>query len=363
MCIYLIYHLPFCVFFFSDKKEMRDSSSSSISEGLNVTEEYLGALRTNSYLEFFTKVQSLVMEEPTSSSLSFCQQRFSEVLLEPKQDTIQTLLESSSLLSRKSDLKVLFINYFDISAEASKVCSHILRSINELVSHNKFINKILETSTTTNIFDNNINFSSNHLDSRQLQFIFSEFMSSIIFHEKNPLSDLNLIKDFIRIHDKYSSVLNHLKSKRKKIARRAKLMNYLKKASSTALFMTVGVPDDHEHQFKKKYMCSTKTRTRTRRFHHKKCGSTSFLMRKVGEQLDVAAKGTYILNRDFDTISRLVRRVHDEIEHNKEMMKLCLDRREDRFSLQVLMKELKKSSDFGFRKRVEELEELSLIHI
>lgn len=330
---------------------MTDLSSSS--EGLNVNEEYLGALRTNSYLEFFTKVQSLVMEEPTTSSLNFCQQRFSEVLLEPKQDTIQSLLESSSLLSRKSDLKALFINYFDISAEASKVCSHILRSINELLSHNKFINKILETSTTTNI----INYSSDHLDSDQLQFIFSEFMSSIVFHEKNPLSDLNLIKDFIRIHDKYSSVLNHLKSKRKKIARRTKLMNYFKKASSTALFMIISVPDDHEHQLKKKYLCTTRTR-RTRRFHQKRGStSTSFLMRKVGEQLDVAAKGTYILNRDFDTISRLVTRVHDEIEHNKEMMKLCLDRREDRFSLQVLMKELKKSSDFGFRKRVEELEE------
>ncbi|XP_015170045.1 UPF0496 protein At3g49070-like [Solanum tuberosum] len=86
-------------------------------------------------------------------------------------------------------------------------------------------------------------------------------------------------------------------------------------------------------------------------FRFLKCG----FLRKVGDQLDIATKGTYILNRDFDMISRLVDRLHDEIDHNKEMIQLCLDKREDRFSLEVL-KELKKSN-IGFKKQVEELEE------
>ncbi|KAH0708631.1 hypothetical protein KY284_010058 [Solanum tuberosum] len=89
----------------------------------------------------------------------------------------------------------------------------------------------------------------------------------------------------------------------------------------------------------------------TNRLRFLKCGFLS----KIGAQLDVAAKGTYILNRDFDTMSRLVDRLHDEIEHNKAMIRLCLDRREDSISLKVL-KELKKSN-VGFRKQVEELEE------
>ncbi|KAK6277147.1 hypothetical protein POUND7_017470 [Theobroma cacao] len=84
------------------------------------------------------------------------------------------------------------------------------------------------------------------------------------------------------------------------------------------------------------------------------CLKRGFL-RKIGEQLDVAAKGTYILNRDFDTMSRLVSRLHDEVEHNKAMIQICLERREDRFSVQVV-KELKKSN-VGVRKQVEELEE------
>lgn len=81
----------------------------------------------------------------------------------------------------------------------------------------------------------------------------------------------------------------------------------------------------------------------------------SGLLSKVGKQIDVAAKGTYILNRDFDTLSRLVARLHDEVEHKKAMVRFCWERREDKFCLQVV-KEIKKS-DVGFRKQVQELEE------
>lgn len=51
----------------------------------------------------------------------------------------------------------------------------------------------------------------------------------------------------------------------------------------------------------------------------------------------------------------VVARLHDKIEHSRAMVQLCLDRKEDKFSLQVV-KELKKS-DVRFRKQVEELEE------
>ncbi|OIW06244.1 hypothetical protein TanjilG_23301 [Lupinus angustifolius] len=83
--------------------------------------------------------------------------------------------------------------------------------------------------------------------------------------------------------------------------------------------------------------------------------SRSRFLGKVCDQLDIAAKGTYILNRDFDTLSRIVARLNGEIEHNRKMVQFCLDRKEDKFCLQM-MNELKRS-DVGFRKQVEELEE------
>lgn len=78
-------------------------------------------------------------------------------------------------------------------------------------------------------------------------------------------------------------------------------------------------------------------------------------LREDAEQLDMAAKGAYILNRDFDTIGRLVGRIQDEIEHNRAMMEVCLERGEDKHCLQML-KEMNKY-EFGVRKQAEELEE------
>ncbi|RVW48962.1 UPF0496 protein 3 [Vitis vinifera] len=233
---------------------------------LNVNEEYLCALRTKSYADFFTKAQLLV-KQPSSPS-NYCHVKFSEVLLEPGQDTIADILESA-ILSKKPELKGLILNYFDMSAEASKICSHLLKSISQLLANYQFIE---------------------------------------------------------RIRDKYSIGIAPSKIKRKSVARKIKLIKYFKKASGvfvtvgfglvavtamviaahtlTALLMGPAIFSFPIKRFKKKLLDARFLR--------------SGLLRKVGQQLDVAAKGTYILNRDFDTMSRLVARLHDEVEHNKE---------------------------------------------
>ncbi|VFQ80149.1 unnamed protein product [Cuscuta campestris] len=73
-------------------------------------------------------------------------------------------------------------------------------------------------------------------------------------------------------------------------------------------------------------------------------------------KVELAAKGTYIVRRDLETMSRSVRRIQDEIEHNREMVRLCLDRREDSLSLGVVLKEMKNKS-CGFGLQVEELQQ------
>ncbi|CAL5348585.1 unnamed protein product [Camellia sinensis] len=327
------------------------NKSMNVCKSLNVNEEYLCALRTKSYADFFTKAQLLVN---SPASPPYCHNTFSEILLEPGQETITTILESATL-SKKSDLKALILNYFDISAEASKICSHLLTSINQIQSNYRLIQRVL------NIIDD--------YSPEQLGFIISELRSFIVLN--NPFSSLDE-QDFKLIHDKYSLVLDLLKSKRKKVARKIKLIKCFNKASGicvtaacglvataaivvaahtlTALVMGPAILSLPINPLKKKLL----------NFRFLRSG----FLRKVGEQLDVAAKGTYILNRDFDTVSRLVARLQDEIEHNKAMIQFCLERREDKFSLQVL-RELKKS-DVGFRKQVEELEEhvyLSLVTI
>ncbi|CAN6686951.1 unnamed protein product [Malus baccata var. baccata] len=318
-----------------------------VRKSFNLNEEYLSAFRTKSYADFFNKAQLLV-NEPSSSPLNYNHDhKLTEVLLEPGQEAIPDILDSA-ILSKEPKLKGLMLNYFDISAEASKICSHLLKSINHVQSSYHFVQQELDK------FE--------EYSPDKIKSIISELNLLILQNNINPFSIPNN-HDFELIHEKYSSVLHHLKSMRKKVSRKIKRIKCFKKATGicitaacsliaitaivlaahtlTALLMGPALISFPFKSFKKKPRSIPFLRSR--------------ILTKVGEQLDVAAKGIYILNRDFDTMSRLVARLHDEVEHNKAMIRFCLERREDKFSLQVV-KELKKT-DVGFRKQVEELQE------
>nr|GMD88709.1 UPF0496 protein At1g20180-like [Ipomoea batatas] len=253
----------------------------------NVNEEYLYAFRTKSYSDFFLKAQELVKEPPSHA--------LAEILLEPGQETITAILDSSKF----PDLKPLLSKFFEISAEASKFCTTLLGTINHLQSHYNFIQQALDDDRAVS----------------ELRIILD-----------NPFSDLEKQISFTRIRNEYSTMLLRLKSKRKTV---------VTKMGPAVLSIPLKPL--------------------------KKLTNMRFLKRgilRIGEQLDVAAKGTYIVNTDLETISRLVWRLQDEMEHNKAIIKLCLDKKEDRFSVKVvvLMKEMKKNS-VGLGKQVEELQQ------
>ncbi|KAG6625987.1 hypothetical protein CIPAW_15G015500 [Carya illinoinensis] len=335
-----------------DGKEQRDAH-----KNLNVDEEYLSALRTKSYGEFFTKAQ-FVVNQPYFPSYE-CHHEFSEVLLEPGQDqTIMAVLDSA-ILSKIPELKGLMLMYFDISAEASNICSHLLKSINSVQSNYQFIQSALDT------FDDNY-------PPEQLKLIISELKAFSILN--NPFSNPEK-HDFKQINDKYSSVLHHLKTMRKKVARKLKLIKCFKKAFGICITAAGGLIAVATivlalHILAALLLAGPALFISFPMKRPKKIKMSSFgflrsgILSKVREQIDVAAKGTYILNRSLDTVSRLVARLHDEVEHKKSMIEFFLERRDDTFSLQVV-KEIKKS-DVGFRKQVQELEEhiyLSLVTI
>ncbi|XP_075512401.1 UPF0496 protein At1g20180-like [Primulina tabacum] len=324
------------------KKKIKESGKTLVS----VNEEYLCAVRTKSYVDFFLKVQVFV-NNPSSSPKNIFHGGFKEILL-PGQETITQVLESAFVSTKSScDLKSLLLSYFDISAEASKFCSQLLEFLSEIQADYRFINQVMDSIT--------------HYSSEQLSFIVPELHSCAIL--KNPFSYMSK-QDFNHIREKHSSVVQHLKSKRKRVARKIKLIKFFNKASGvcatvacglvaaaamflavhtlTALLMGPALLSFPIKGLKKKIV---------KYFRFLKYGS---LTRTLG-LLDVAAKGAYILNRDFDTMSRLVVRLQDEIEHDKTMIQFCLEKRGDRLSFEVL-KELKKS-ELGFKKQVEELEE------
>ncbi|KAL5713667.1 hypothetical protein ACHQM5_015722 [Ranunculus cassubicifolius] len=73
-------------------------------------------------------------------------------------------------------------------------------------------------------------------------------------------------------------------------------------------------------------------------------------------QLDAAAKGAYVLNNDLNTIDRLVARLHGVVESDKVLVKIGLLRGRDRFPIQEVVKQLKKSQP-NFINQLRDLEE------
>ncbi|XP_047148392.1 UPF0496 protein At1g20180-like [Vigna umbellata] len=319
-----------------DVKECREALKS-----INFHDEYHRTLRTKPYVDFYSKAQ-LLANQP---SINYNHDNFSKVLLEPCQETIFSIVDSGTL-SKTPKLKNLMLSYFDISAEASHICCNLLKSISQVLSYYQFIQRVLDIKDGDSF--------------ETFEVVIFELNS--FTYSNDPFSNLKT-HDFKLINDKHSSVLCHLKSMRKRVGRKIKLMKYLMKTSwfcVTAACALVAITT---------MFIATHTLTAVILgpailcfpFKHLKrelrgCKvSRKGSLGKVYEQLDIAAKGTYILNRDFDTMSRLVARLRDEIEHNREMVQFCLDRKEDKLSFEVV-KELKKS-DVGFRKQVEELEE------
>ncbi|RZC64887.1 hypothetical protein C5167_008576 [Papaver somniferum] len=331
----------------------------AIQEGkMNVNDEYQSALKTKSYADFFTKAQSFLNKRQHSSPTAYCCCTMSNVLLEPGQEAVATVLDAT-ILSKNSNLKSLIHNYFEISAEASNICSHLLTSIQQIQFNYQFIQRVLDLVLTGGDISGTTSTEEWH------SFVMSELNSFNLL--KNPFSNPNRY-DFKLVLERYSSVLHHLKSRRKKIVRKIKLIKYFKKGTEVCITATCGVLAVATialaaHTIFGLLMGPALLSLPLKSFLKKRKKifmSYQFLqsgfLRKLGTQLDVAAKGAYILNRDFDTMSRLVGRLHDEIEHSKAIVKFCLERKDNRFPLQEVVKELKKSN-MGFKKQVEELEE------
>ncbi|KAG1363316.1 putative UPF0496 protein [Cocos nucifera] len=74
-------------------------------------------------------------------------------------------------------------------------------------------------------------------------------------------------------------------------------------------------------------------------------------------QLDAAARGTYVLNNDLDTIERLVARLHETVESDKKLVRLGLERgRGMRHPIEEVLRQLRKNHP-SFLHQLDDLDE------
>ncbi|KAL0795043.1 hypothetical protein Bca101_066420 [Brassica carinata] len=238
----------------------------------SVNEEYKEAFRTNSYIEIRTKAEDQLgitfsgklssSSSPSSSSsdLSF-HSHFTGYLLDPPQETLDTLMQDSSFHN-------LLVKYFDFSSDACDVCESLLQCIQQIKVNDMKLKSAIKIGKRV----------CNGVKTPECS---PETLSALIFQElsiyallKNPLYCIIDKAQFRRVHDANSDLLTRLTSKRRRIRRKIRFFTFCKKLGGCSL-------------------------------------------------VDIAAKATFIMMNDLDTLSRLAGRLCDEIEHRKTVAAMC----------------------------------------
>lgn len=335
----------FFPYFFPGRYRINKECRHSLGNKLNVEDDYKEAIRTNSYIEICTKVGDL--ERPSSSSSSSTSSsniphhqkyvHLSEYLLEPRQETLADMIKSYNL-------HPLLVDYFDATLEACNVCELLLRSV-----HKTRINYQILKGLQYHALDYDV---------------IIKDLASFSLH-KNNLSAISPTQ-FGALHDRHNLLLGKLTLKYKKVKRRVKFINRCKKLVGCALIVsyaalvialmivmfhsvigTLGAPGF--------IACSLgffKKRDKLGRGVRRSISE----LERIGGQLDVAARGVYILINDFDTMSRLVRRLNDEIEHIKAIADICVRNERGYEVLKEVVREIGIHEN-GFLEQLKELEE------
>ncbi|CAL5032154.1 unnamed protein product [Urochloa decumbens] len=306
---------------------------------LNIEEEYNNTLQTHSNACFLSKKQQSDEEMG--------------VLLDTHHDLIISPMLQNMVIHQRtsSEIELAMAGYFDASAEASEMCRQLLRNIKSTQSNYQSMDSFLASMSES---DGTANTSSTLEPSVR----------------SNPFCTMTR-SNFRQIHDRYSSILQRIRSSHRRVTRKLKMVKAIKKLSRTCVLMACGAAAAaaigaaaHLLFFgllvigpaaAGLFPAALKRTARKRR----RCGwswTTSSELMRLREQLDTAAKGTYVLGRDLDTVSHLVARLSDGIERENAMARRCEERSGERSSVMEIVSELR-SSCSSSRRLADELEE------
>ncbi|KAL9238135.1 hypothetical protein vseg_012605 [Gypsophila vaccaria] len=353
------------------RSRKKDKEEEGLRRKPNVNEEYKEVFRTKSYVEIWSKVQIQLKKSPSTSTTQNNKRSFSssssssnllassslplykhlsDCLIEPRQDVVLESIKSSKLQG-------LLKNYFDVTLEAYNVCELLLRGIHKTRSNHRIMKRVIRLSTDQ-VGPNDDNSEGYSLSNHTIQEL------ATFARQSNPLSfTINGGVDFHDIHDDHTLLLRKLTQRQRRINRRQKFIKFYKKMAGygfiiayTALAMALlalaihsvvgllGVPGlllPFSSGVLKKVDCDKLKPS---------------ILERLGAQVDVTAKGAYILVNDFDTMGRLVARLYDEIEHRRVVAEMCVRNSKSQEVVKEAMRELLMHEDV-FVEQLEELEE------
>ncbi|CAH8357217.1 unnamed protein product [Eruca vesicaria subsp. sativa] len=308
----------------NSEKEYRRSLTSKLS----VSEEYKEAFRTKSYLDIRTKAEDQLgiitscsnlssSPSPSSSSDPSFQSHFTDYLLDPPQETLDALMQDSSFHN-------LLVNFFDFSSDACDVCESLLQCIQQIKINHIKIKRVIKIGKRV----------CNGAKTPECALIFQKLSRYALL--KNPLYCIINQSQFRRVHDANTDLLSRLTSKRRRIRRKARFFNFCKKLGGCSLVIShcaivIALLIVALHSILGVLaapamlgLCSlglSRKKKAKRNVENK--SKTDTTLEKLGTQMDIAAKGMFIMINDLDTLSRLAGRLSDEIEHRKTIAAMC----------------------------------------
>ncbi|KAK4434647.1 hypothetical protein Salat_0627500 [Sesamum alatum] len=320
----------------------------------NVNEEYKEAFRTKSYIEICNKVQDqLEMRSSTGDldgeELGRHYLHLSEYLLQPNQETLTSMSDTSNQHQ-------FLLKYFKISLEATQMCESLLTNVHQarngyraIKTVTKLIKRVPDCGNRTH----------NHYH--------RAYKALASFAQRgNPFSNVTLEK-FLELHDNQENLLQELTSQHRKTKRRTKFIRLIKRGMTSFIVMVCGalaiallVLAIHIATMGLvvapglMIICTLGLIMMKKTRRDERAWNVTWLD-EVVEQLDMAARGVYITMNDFDTMSRLVRRLHDEMEHRKFVADICVRKGKNEMLKEVIEREFQ-VHEGCFLEQLEELE-------
>ncbi|CAD6263747.1 unnamed protein product [Miscanthus lutarioriparius] len=322
-------------------------------ESFDIEEEYKNTLRTQSNACFLSKKQRPEEEM--------------EVFLDTQQDDFTSLMLQNTVLMRRSaaptEMELALADYFDASAEALEMCRQLLRNVKSTQRNYRSMDRFLAAMAAD---------STASTSSRASLAVAEEPPFPV---RSNPFCTTTR-SNFRQIHDKCSSILHTIRSSHGRVARKLKIVKAVKKLSRTLLVIAsvaaaaaaigagpyllfliglligpAAAAGLCQIALKRRPLTATTTKGRSG-------GKITTALSLLQDQLDTAAKGTYVLGRDLDTLNQLVARISDGIERENDMAWRCVEAASDRCPAAVLemVSELRRSCSASGR-LAEELEE------
>ncbi|XP_030445907.2 UPF0496 protein At1g20180-like [Syzygium oleosum] len=301
--------------------------ANSLCSDSSINEQYIRALRTDSYVRICKIVQDQLGKQstlklPSAPSKSRSSHlHLSQNLLSPRQETLTDWIKTL-------DLHPLIVDYFEDSLETCRVCELLILSVHQTRANNRRIKRAIKLTKKVNDATSNTD--------HQCRMICEEL--SAFSQHTNPFYLVSKEKIHI-ICQAFAMLRQKLKAKHKKTMRRAKLKRIAISIATRLMGCTLGL---HKKRTKSVQGYPKMTRQEV-----------------LGAQLDEAGRSLFILIKHIDTMSVAAGSLYDKVENMKELANMCVQSGKS----EMLKEVVKEFNDRNtcFLEQLEELENLACL--